>query len=80
MFRLLYLTAIIAMHIGVNATNYYIDSNNGDDKNSGLSPEQAWASLTKVNNTSFHAGDSILFKSGSVWKGQLLIDDKGCKS
>ncbi|WP_289054823.1 T9SS type A sorting domain-containing protein [Carboxylicivirga marina] len=62
------------------ASNYYIDSNSGNDFNSGLSPEKAWSSLSKVNNTSFNPGDSILFKSGEIWNGQLLIDDKGTEN
>ncbi len=77
MFRLSFLISIIALHLGVNATNYYIDASSGKDGNTGLTPQQAWATLSKVNNTLFNAGDSILFKAGEIWSGQLLIDDKG---
>ena len=54
------------------STNYYINSNIGDDLNSGLSPTSAWKTLTKVNSYSFSAGDSILFNRGGIWRGQLI--------
>lgn len=50
---------------------YYVDSDNGDDSNSGRSPEKAWASLEKVNSMEFKAGDQLLFKSGTEFFGQL---------
>ncbi len=50
---------------------FYIDSQTGDDGNEGRSPETAWASLTAVNRNSFEAGDTLLFKAGTVYKGQL---------
>lgn len=62
------------------AENYYINATEGNDDNSGLSKVQAWATLAKVNAQSFSPGDSILFKAGEVWNGQLLIDDKGTES
>ncbi len=64
----------------IQAENYYVDATGGNDANSGTSPSLAWASLNKVNGQSFNPGDSILFKAGEVWSGQLLIDDKGTES
>lgn len=63
----------------VHAANqsYYIDAENGDDSNSGLTPETAWKTLQKVNHTTFSAGDSILFKSGCTWTGQLYPRGSG---
>src|SRR5690606_9646749 len=40
----------------------------GDDANTGTSPEQAWASLSKLDRT-FVPGDAILLKRGSVFTG-----------
>jgi len=70
-------TIILMCFHELNAENYYIDASRGGDNNTGLSPEEAWASLNKVNAQSFSPGDSILFKAGEIWAGQLLIDDKG---
>lgn len=49
---------------------YYV-KNGGNDGANGLSDANAWASLSKVNSTSFSPGDSILFKRGSSWPGVL---------
>jgi len=53
------------------ATIYYFDDINGNDLNLGKSPNDAWLSLKKVNNTVFQPNDSILFKRGGIWRGQL---------
>ena len=65
---LIVLLAISTIH----ATNYYIDNINGSDNNNGLSPGNAWQSLTKVNASAFLPGDSVLFIRGGVWRGQLI--------
>ena len=54
------------------ATNYYVDNNNGSDNNNGLNPNAAWKSLIKVNAATFLPGDSVLFIRGGVWRGQLI--------
>ncbi len=53
------------------SVHYYV-SNNGDDKNSGLSRKSPWKSLEKVNNYTFKPGATICFKKGDVWRGQLV--------
>jgi hypothetical protein len=60
--------------------NYYIDSSNGNDGNTGLSMNTAWKTLTPVNATTFSPGDSILFKSDGVWTGQLTLKGSGNES
>lgn len=56
--------------------NYYV-STDGNDDNSGRSPEAAWKSLERVNRATFQAGDSILFRAGDVWRGQLHPQGSG---
>jgi hypothetical protein len=56
---------------------YYVDAVNGDDLNSGLSSDEPWKSLDKVNATTFLPGSSILFKSGDIWVGQLYPKGSG---
>lgn len=58
-------------------TSYYVDSTIGADQNSGTTPATAWRTLAKVNATSFHPGDHILFKSGSIFTGQLWPKGSG---
>jgi len=56
---------------------YYVSNINGDDANTGDSPEHAWKSLDKVNNNIFLPGDSILFHSNSVWYGMFKANGSG---
>ena len=53
------------------ATDYYVDSELGNDTYAGLSPQQAWGSLEAVNNANLTPGDSVLFKRGGIWRGQF---------
>ena len=70
---------ISAFPVTVSAagTTYYIDSAAGNDSSNGTSVQTAWKTLTKVNGTSFQPGDSVLFKSGGSWTGQLNITHSG---
>src|SRR5688572_1433240 len=58
-------------------TNYYVDAIAGDDGNSGKSPKQAWQSLEEIADRTFKPGDSILFKSGQIWYGRLVLRSSG---
>jgi hypothetical protein len=58
-------------------TTYYVDAAAGADTNSGLDQSHAWKSLSKVNATTFGAGDRILLKAGSTWTGQLWPKGSG---
>lgn len=56
---------------------FYVDAISGQDTNSGQSPESAWASLYKVNETTFKPGDQIYIKAGTSYKGQLVLKGSG---
>ena len=58
-----------------NNTIYYIDAENGDDSNSGHSPNAAWAGLDKVNQTDFKPGDKVLLANGSKFNGSLILEN-----
>jgi hypothetical protein len=60
----------------VSAT-FYIDSVTGDDGNDGMSPGQAWQSLTPVNTMTFIPGDKILFKADTSYTGQFKPSGSG---
>lgn len=55
---------------------YYINPE-GNDSNTGLSASAAWKTLSKVNSVTFYPGDSILLKSGGVWKETLQPKGSG---
>ncbi|SET75339.1 alpha/beta hydrolase fold domain-containing protein [Thalassotalea agarivorans] len=59
---------------------YYLDAKHGDDTRSGLSPEQAWSSLAKINQTYLMPGDKVLLKSGQHFNGTLEPIGSGTKS
>ena len=59
------------------ATDYYVDALLGNDANKGTSPDSAWRTLNKINGTTFQFSDSILFRAGSVWNGQLWPKGSG---
>lgn len=56
---------------------YYVDSSGGSDANDGLAPERAWQSLGKVNGVRLKAGDSVLFRRGGTWTGQVVLKTSG---
>lgn len=56
---------------------FYVDSENGDDSADGMTPETAWKTLTKVNETQLIGGDRILLKAGSVFEDQALSIKSG---
>jgi hypothetical protein len=60
----------------VSFRTFYIDTLGNNNQN-GLTPSTAWKSLSKVNETFFEPGDSILFKSGQTWTGQLKPKGSG---
>lgn len=75
--KYLMITMAVVFGFNIQANNYYINGLSGSDSNSGLSASLAWKTLTKVNATTFQAGDSILFKSDGVWVGQLFPKGSG---
>lgn len=63
----------------IRASVYYVNSDEGEDTNSGRTPAEAWASLEKVNAMVFQPGDTILFKAGTSYQGQLEPKGSGSK-
>lgn len=64
---------LISIHEPTGEGIYYVDAENGDDSNDGLSPETAWKTLTKASSIrKLKAGSGILLKAGCVWNGEQL--------
>jgi hypothetical protein len=74
-----YLLSIMFLIFTLNgyATDYYVSSSDGNDANSGTSPENAWKTLNKVNSFSPKAGDQILFNRGDEWVGSITVKVSG---
>ncbi len=61
----------------LSAENYYFSNSKGSNKNSGKTPETAWASFAKLEKVKLQPGDQILLHSGDVFKGNIFIDVQG---
>lgn len=56
-------------------TTYYIDSERGNDRNDGKTPETAWKSLDKPMQCTFAPGDRLLLKRDGHFEGTLTFKD-----
>ncbi len=65
------LTMSLAALQVAHGETYHIDSISGDDGNDGTKPSAPWQTLEKVNSMLFRPGDTILFRCGTVYQGQL---------
>ncbi|WP_010522026.1 right-handed parallel beta-helix repeat-containing protein [Aquimarina agarivorans] len=59
--------------ISINATNYYIDSINGNDGNSGLSATNAFKSLFKIDRLNLEPGDTVYFLEGTYTRSNSTL-------
>lgn len=60
-----------------SANTYFIDSQVGNDRNAGTSPDQAWQTLEQINKVTFQPGDQILVKTGTRYEGHLAPKGSG---
>jgi predicted alpha-1,2-mannosidase len=60
-----------------HSISYYIDSEKGDDLNSGTNKNSAWRSFHPLSHIHLHPGDAVRFKRGSSFTGPFVINDSG---
>ena len=67
---------IEAKFVSDNSCGYdvYYVSPSGNDNNTGLSPDDAWQSIAKLNTVDFQPGETILFEGGNSFSGNLYLD------
>ena len=70
---ILLLLAILFGCSSLDSYNIYIDSAEGDDKNSGNSKQNAWASLVNLDNTILKPGSTIHLKANSEFNGVIAF-------
>ncbi len=65
----------------LQAKNYYFSASGDDAKNTGSSATSPWKSLEKLNSVmiGLQPGDSVLFRRGNVFHGELRITQSGTK-
>ena len=71
-----FLLVIIFFCFNVFATDYFV-KNGGSDSNTGLSDAQAWATLSKIQSSTFSAGDNIYLNRGDTWAEALNFPSSG---
>ncbi|NLF32925.1 MAG: hypothetical protein GX591_18820 [Planctomycetes bacterium] len=75
---------IVTVHHPLGFNTYYVDFDGGSDADSGLSPLAAWkhcpgdpnAAGTPAN-TALYYGDTVVFKGGVVYRGQITCHRSG---
>lgn len=67
---------IATIDVTSNSTLFYV-SNDGDDIDNGTSETTPWKSLQQVSQSRFIPGDSIFFRRGDVFTGQLVVNSSG---
>ena len=58
---------------------YFADAVNGDDRNDGLTPATAFATLERINESELLPGTTVALKSGSIFTGTLKPKNGGTK-
>ncbi len=61
----------------IGSRSYFVDSIDGDDGAAGTSEAAAWRSLSRASAHRYEGGDRLLFRSGSSWRGSLLLKGSG---
>lgn len=61
---------------GGGGTAYYV-KNGGSDSADGLSDGNAWETISKIQSSSFSAGDVIYFNKGDTWAEDLSFPSSG---
>lgn len=69
--------AMLALAPQAVSKNYYVDSAQGSDDNTGTSQSAPWRTITKANTAQLLPGDSLLFRRGGTFGGILEISAKG---
>ena len=57
--------------------DYFVDCAGGSDQASGSSPDRAWATLARLQQTVFRPGDRILLRRGGVCRGPFAPQGSG---
>lgn len=59
----------------IYSQTYYIDAQNGNDNNNGLTQETAWKTINKIQNKKIQYGDVFKFKAPYSYNGIIYKND-----
>jgi hypothetical protein len=76
---ILALGLVLAWAGTASSATYYVDCNANGDAGAGTSTAAAvaWKTVSKVNASSFSAGDSVLFNKGCTWRETVTPPSNG---
>ena len=57
--------------------SYFVDNISGNDANKGTSVDAPWQSVERANKVKLQSGDSLLFRRGGSWVGNLVPRGSG---
>ncbi|MCR5149990.1 MAG: hypothetical protein K6B52_02040 [Clostridiales bacterium] len=66
--------AVFALNEG---RTFYFDCENGDDDNSGLSPDEAWKNADMIESVKAVPGDRFLFRRGQTFSAGFVLPSSG---
>ncbi len=69
----------VATTLSTGPRTYYLSSQ-GNDSNTGTTPQSAFLTLARANQLQLQPGDRLLLEGGASFPGQLVIDDSGTPS
>ncbi len=77
-FKVFVAIGLVLQSFSIYATNYYISAA-GNNANNGTSSALPWQTIVKINASMslFQPGDSILFRRGDTFRGQILLTKSG---
>ncbi len=55
------------------ATTYYVDTDSGNDSNSGTSTTSPWATIDRASAATLEPGDRLMFRGGQTFDGNLRL-------
>ncbi|MFT5251577.1 MAG: hypothetical protein ACI87N_000561 [Flavobacteriales bacterium] len=73
----LILLSLFVLPFSIQASTYYLDADNGNDNNDGISTQTSWKSLAKISTTALSPGDIICFKKGNRFNGHFVVNGSG---
>lgn len=59
-----------------HSINYYLSAT-GSDSNTGTSSSSPWQTITKLNTRTYSPGDTVFFKAGDIFRGNVVINQSG---
>ncbi|RAJ92457.1 hypothetical protein LX87_04787 [Larkinella arboricola] len=80
--RLFFFGLFLSCFTSLKAAKYYFSSLTGDDSRTSLqarNPATPWKTISKLNSyfSSLQPGDSVLFKRGETFFGQIIVSKSG---